>query len=148
MKKMDIIRIEHSDAYCIGVFMIDGELTGVTMELPWRNNKREESCIPDGTYRCKRRYSELVSRITRGSIKDTFEVMDVPGRSGILIHPGNTTEDTLGCILLGRNAGVLRSPVRAVLNSGLTFASFMDMARGTDEFDLDIRWYNRSTPEG
>lgn len=29
--------------------------------------------------------------------------LNVPGRSGILFHGGNTTEDTRGCILTGKN---------------------------------------------
>lgn len=36
-------------------------------------------------------------------------LMGVPGRDGILIHAGNTTQDTTGCILVGINdkAGLL-----------------------------------------
>ena len=32
----------------------------------------------------------------------------VPGRAGILIHPGNRPSDSSGCLLVGRAAGVLR----------------------------------------
>lgn len=35
-------------------------------------------------------------------------LMQVPGREGILIHPGNRPADSLGCVLIGRAAGVLR----------------------------------------
>jgi Family of unknown function (DUF5675) len=32
-------------------------------------------------------------------------VVDVPGRTDILVHPGNTSADTKGCILLGLTHG-------------------------------------------
>lgn len=30
-------------------------------------------------------------------------ILNVKGFEGVLIHPGNTAEDTLGCVLLGEN---------------------------------------------
>ena len=48
-------------------------------------------------------------------------LLDVPGFDGVLIHPGNTAEDTLGCILVGRNKAVGK-----VLDSTLTYQALMD----------------------
>lgn len=69
-------------------------LTCQTLELSWLNNKVNVSSIPLGTY------NVVYSRSPRLGI-DTYEILNVPGRSGIRIHAGNTYHDSDGCILLG-----------------------------------------------
>lgn len=64
-----------------------------TLELPWRNNEKQTSCISAGKYKAVKRSSE--------KYKDHFHLTDVPGRSMILIHSGNYHTHTLGCILVG-----------------------------------------------
>lgn len=62
-----------------------------TIELPWRNNELNRSCIPEGTYVLKKRYSQ--------KFRWHMQVADVPGRSYILIHPANhATRELKGCI--------------------------------------------------
>jgi hypothetical protein len=62
-----------------------------TIELPWRNNEVNRSCIPEGTYVLKRRYSN--------KFRWHIEIKDVPGRSYILIHPANhAARELKGCI--------------------------------------------------
>ena len=65
-----------------------------SIELPWRDNKRRVSCIPEGNYKCVPHKSPHLGR--------TFHVIDVPGRDGILIHVANYVAgkkiDLLGCI--------------------------------------------------
>lgn len=68
-----------------------------TLELPWKDNARQESCIPEGTY-------PLVKR-TSGKYHEHFHVQDVPDRDMILIHAGNTPKDTHGCIIIGSALG-------------------------------------------
>jgi len=63
-----------------------------TLELPWRGNRQRQSCIPDGEYPCK--------RSTTGRFKG-YEVLNVPGRTNIEIHPFNMTGETEGCIGVG-----------------------------------------------
>jgi hypothetical protein len=67
--------------------------TFCTLELPWKNNERRISCIPEGKYKAKPHISPKFGRC--------FWIQDVPGRSEILIHPGNFTSQILGCILPG-----------------------------------------------
>lgn len=64
-----------------------------TLELPWNNNKPFISCIPQGIYQ--------VSDSTSTKFARCFRFPSVTGRSGILIHAGNSISDTLGCILVG-----------------------------------------------
>lgn len=68
-----------------------GELVCYTIELPWRNNERRRSCIPEGRYRLKERYSERYGF--------HLALQEVPGRSAILVHPANDAGKELeGCL--------------------------------------------------
>lgn len=76
-----------------GVMLIGGKPVLCTLELPYRQNLREESCIPCGEYR----YEMVVS----GRHGVTYEIQGVSNRDGILFHVGNDVGDTRGCILVG-----------------------------------------------
>lgn len=62
-----------------------------TIELPWLNNEHQISCIPEGRYELRKRVSK--------KFKTHFEVMNVPNRSLILVHPANDAlKELKGCI--------------------------------------------------
>ena len=62
-----------------------------TIELPWRKNEKRVSCIPEGKYFIKKRYSD--------KFKWHIEIIDVENRSSILFHPANNALQELnGCI--------------------------------------------------
>ena len=63
------------------------------LELPWKNNQRSISCIPEGIY--------PVEKHTAPKFGICFHVKEVPNRSEILIHSGNYHTDIKGCILPG-----------------------------------------------
>lgn len=74
-----------------GELTLNGKHIAYTIELPWRDNKRRVSCIPEGTYVLRKRYSE--------KFKWHFVLLDVPNRSFILIHPANDAQkEQQGCI--------------------------------------------------
>lgn len=62
-----------------------------TLELPWRNNQRNISCIPEGVY-------EIIPRFSK-KFKHHLLVKDVENRSYILFHPANDAlKELRGCI--------------------------------------------------
>ncbi len=74
-----------------GTLYHNGRALCHTIELAWRDNQRQISCIPEGTY-----------RLYRGDFPkhgDQLALHDVPGRDGILIHPANhALRELRGCI--------------------------------------------------
>jgi len=91
-----------------GEIWIGDGLVCYAIELPWRENVRNISCIPEGTYRLAKRYSKRFGW--------HILIRDVPMRSAILIHPANNAKKELrGCIapvteLVGHGQG-LRSKI-------------------------------------
>ena len=110
----------------------------VTLELPWLDNQRNVSCIPEGIYTTSRHQSPNFGLC--------FHVQDVPGRSHILIHAGNYvgsinpktgTPDTRGCILPGKAfADIDGDGVVDVTSSGPTMRRLLDLL--PDVFELEI----------
>lgn len=126
-----LVRLEHNETETLGVLLLDGRMQAVTLELPWRQNFANISCIPEGIYRCSRRDSP-----TYGS--GTWYVEDVPLRSNIILgHKGNTRADTEGCILLGMEHGKLLGD-RAVLSSEKACAAFQVATSGISEMLLQV----------
>jgi 5,10-methylene-tetrahydrofolate dehydrogenase/methenyl tetrahydrofolate cyclohydrolase len=74
-----------------GTLSANGQFVCFTIELPWLNNQRKLSCIPEGRYKLVKRYTAK-----RGN---HILVVGVPGRSLILFHPANDALKELeGCI--------------------------------------------------
>jgi hypothetical protein len=86
-----------------GELYIGEELQCYTIELPWLNNEPQRSCIPEGNA-LRKRWSP--------KHKWHLQLMNVPNRSLILIHPANNAQKELkGCIapvskLTGTGEGV------------------------------------------
>lgn len=78
-----------------------GELICSTFELPDRKNQVNISCIPDGEY--------MLKMIVSPKYGPCYKVHDVANRTNILIHKGNTVDDTRGCIMPCASFGVLKA---------------------------------------
>lgn len=89
-----------------GKIECEGRFICNTIELPWKNNEATVSCIPEGEYFIRKRYSD--------KFKWHMEVMNVENRKGILIHPANDALLELkGCI----------APVTKISGAGLGLMS-------------------------
>jgi hypothetical protein len=74
-----------------GKLECEGRLICCTIELPWEANEESVSCIPEGNYVLRKRYSQ--------KFQWHIEVVDVKNRCFILFHPANNALIQLrGCI--------------------------------------------------
>jgi hypothetical protein len=124
-----LVRVSEYNGATMGALCFDGKPEMLTLEEPWRDNEARVSCIPEGKYTIKRHRSPKFGI--------TFKVEDVPERSNILFHSGNTANDTEGCILLGQRYGNLAT-MPAVLNSQKALNRFMQIMNGLSEANLII----------
>lgn len=127
---MKIVRQPSTSDGTLGTWYAnDNSIICYTIELPWKDNDPQVSCIPEGSYQV----------IPHNSLNhpNTWEIIGVPNRSSILIHNGNTEQSTLGCVCVGDSISTLNG-LPAVLNSNKT----LDMLRGVlpDSFLLTIIW--------
>lgn len=119
---MELKLVTFSNNICtMGKLYHGDKLLTHTFELPWRKNSVNVSCIPAGKYRIKMTNSNKFG--------PSYKVFDVIGRTEILIHKGNTADDTLGCILPVSSYGVLNGNV-AGLSSKAAYDKLMNILAG------------------
>ena len=121
IKVADITISRHPQSDCTTGRLISPHLGGyiATLELPWRDNHNEISCIPDGVYPYRKAWSKNARR-------EVIWIDDVPGRTNIQMHPGNYTRQILGCVLPGTGiADIDGDGVPDVTRSGPTLDKIM-----------------------
>lgn len=110
MRAVSLYRYASSNQGTKGIAItgLEGFESFCVLELPWRDNEPNYSCIPDGEYLCKYRVSKKFGK--------HYHLQDVDGRSWILTHSGNLAGDTRrgwkthshGCLLTGSRFGKLK----------------------------------------
>jgi hypothetical protein len=122
MKSAYIIRTSSGDQGTKGI-LVSNNFDCYSLELPWRNNESNISCISEGVYHAEMRISQRLGK--------HYWIKDVEGRVWILVHSGNLAGDITkgflshvqGCILLGKKYGILRNQL-AILLSKPTVTAF------------------------
>lgn len=125
----------------MGELQVGGDRVAYTLERPPIGNINYISSIPEGTYPAHVRAD--------GDLGWRLELSDVPGRTRVQIHIGNTVDNTIGCILLGTSADVSACTVhdsgsamrrlRTVLRDRLGWRGFDTPIRVTVTCDGDCR---------
>lgn len=122
--KLTLKRIALRPTYTIGKLYIDDVYFCDTIEDTVRDTNKSgkfdkgeqkikgKTAIPYGTYEIRWTYSPRFKKYTP-------QLMNVPSFEGIRIHAGNTSADTEGCLILGKN-----KQVGKVLNSRDTINKF------------------------
>ncbi len=88
--KLELIRTYFPDG-TNGTIFLNGKILCYSIELPWHNNLSRISCVPEGTYELRKRYST--------KYKWHLMLVNVPGRQLILVHAANDAiKELKGCI--------------------------------------------------
>ena len=128
-EKVKLERFAYTPDGTFGMIMING-FKCYTVERPWLDNRPNVSCIPEGSY-----YMRL-GKYNRGDYA-AYEILNVPERSDIKIHIGNTIDDVIGCVATGYTLGYLYDKW-AVTDSRWSFIDFLTVMDGCEEAVIDI----------
>ena len=146
--KLILKRIALRDTYTIGRLYIDGVYFCDTLEDKVRDlNKNgkfdngekkvySETAIPYGIYKVDintvspRFKNRVWAKPYGGKIP---RLLNVNSFEGVLIHPGTTSKDTSGCLLVGRN-----TIVGNLTQSQNTFHKLMSKLKGQKDITIEI----------
>lgn len=130
MKRYTLERVYLEDR-TLGSLYDGNEVIAKVLELPWKNNNRSVSCIPEGTYK-------VIKQAPKPD-RDYpyFRVLDVPRRSGILIHRGVNPNHSKGCLLVGSRLALVNTSAPILESSTVKLKWMIDNM--PDEWELDIR---------
>ena len=137
--KLTLKRIAFKEKYTIGRLYIDGEYFCDTIEDKDRRLNNDmglaeimakkrygETAIPTGHYEVEITYSPKYKRMMP-------EIKGVKGFSGIRIHSGNTSKDTLGCLIVGKN-----TQVGMVTESRKTYNKLFALMKDAKDISIEI----------
>ena len=115
--KLELKRFEFGDTFTVGKFYIDGIYYCYSLEDKVREGAKVngQTAIPTGTY-------PVIIDLSARFGKQLPHILGVPNFTGVRIHPGNTSKDTEGCILLGTSW----TGADFITNSKVAFNSFFD----------------------
>ncbi len=130
MKTVFIIRYKIGRKQSLGNLLVRNEYGNIVysrhvLELGWLNNKRNISCVPQGTYDLKLEHSPKFGR-------KLWEAYGILNRSECKFHVANFANQLNGCFAPGMaKFDINRDGNKDMVNSKEAFSEFMD-AMGKD----------------
>ena len=138
-----VTRIVSDDDSTVSTISIDGKFVCFGLEDEFREKKVvSKTRIPAGRYKVgirkhggfHKKYQKRFKNIHRGML----EILNVPNFTDILIHVGNTDQDTKGCLLVGTGA-VARPGDMSIQSSVEAYRRFYPMVvKHAEDNDLEI----------
>lgn len=137
MRTATLSRLSTGDDGTFGELETDDGFKCFTVELPWKDNLADRSCVPAGVYSCNWRYSPKHEC-------NLYHVDNVPGRSSVEIHPANwggdktqgKRSDLLGCIGVGEKIELINGQL-GVSHSKATLSA-LELVLHQEPFELTI----------
>jgi hypothetical protein len=127
--KITLKRITDDGVQTLGHLHLGNGKVYQTLELAWKNNERQRSCIPKGTYKVKKR--------TSAKYGEHFHILNVPNRDMILIHHANFHNQLLGCIAPGKGLSDLNKDGKLDVTSSRQAMKEL-LAALPNNFELEI----------
>jgi len=95
---LKVVRRILAETYTIGDLYIEKEYLCNTLEDTVRHGEKihGKTAIPAGRYEIRLTYSRRFKQVMP-------QLMNVPNFEGVRIHSGNTSENTEGCLLVGKH---------------------------------------------
>ena len=136
----------------ISAIYLDNIFQCFGLEDEYREEKvASETRIPAGSYKVglrttggfHARYEKKFSDIHQGML----HVQDVPGFEYILIHVGNTDENTAGCLLVGTGARAAEGDM-SIQSSRVAYKKlYSKVIEAAKQENLEIKYFDRDRTE-
>lgn len=137
MKTIKIVRDWQDSNQTLGKCTVYSEdnkplFSGLSLERGWRNNERNVSCVPKGSYTVVLEWSDRFQQ-------DLWELKGVPNRAECKFHASNYWYQLNGCIALGQKLKDLNNDgYNDITNSRNTMRAFHTALKGETRAKLLI----------
>ena len=133
MRTIKIIRLDDDGKQTLSFAWVFDKVTKLfefrVLELPWKRNQQNVSCIPKDIY--------TVVKFNSPTHGNVFLYQDVPNREYIEMHPGNYNSQIRGCQLPGEAFSDINSDgLLDVTSSRKTLEIIWDLM--PEEFRIEI----------